>query len=72
MSADRLPAVLSEACADGTQLACAHDRPDGSTLGSCKFAVELSRNGGFSEEELSRLQGVEQFECLGSYGTVEG
>jgi prephenate dehydratase/chorismate mutase/prephenate dehydratase len=72
ISADELPAVLAEACVDGTKLVCAHDRPDGSALGSYHYVIELSRDGGFSEEELLRLQGIEQLEYLGSFGLVAG
>lgn len=67
----QLPSVLSEACADGTELVCVHDRPDGTALGSYRFVIELSREGGFSEAELERLEGVEGLSYLGRYMRIE-
>lgn len=71
ISADELPDLLSSACVDGTELVCVHDRPNGSALGSYRYVIELLRDEGFSKDELTRLQGIEQLEYLGSYSKIE-
>ena len=71
IAAEELPGVLAEACADGTELVCVHDRPEGSALGTYRYVIELERESGFAEEELARLQGIESLEYLGSYARLE-
>ncbi len=71
ISADELPGILEEACVGGTKLLCVHDRPEGSALGNYRYIIELERDGGFTERELARLQGIEQLEYLGSYARIE-
>ena len=72
IAAEELPGVLAEACAEGTELTCVHDRPDGTALGSYRYVMELEREGGFPADELSRLAGIEGVELLGSYARVAG
>ena len=70
ITAAELPAVLDEACVGGTELTCVHDRPDGSALGTYRYVIELAHEGGFSDEELSRLEGTGKLEYLGRYQRV--
>ena len=72
ISAEALPAVLAEACANGTELTCVHDRPEGSALGTYRYVIELQRADGFSKDEIARLEGIESLEYLGSYARIEG
>lgn len=67
-----LPGVLAEACVDGTELVCAHDRPEGSALGTYRYVIELTKEGGFTETDLERLEGIEQLAYLGRYMRIEG
>ena len=71
ISADELPALLGELCADGTELVCVHDRPEGSALGRYHFVVELAHAGGFAEGELERIKANEQVDFLGAYRSIE-
>ena len=72
MPAEDLPDVLSMACVGGTELVCVHDRPEGSALGIYRYVIELERADGFTEEEIARIEGSGQLECLGRYARVEG
>ena len=72
IAADGLPGLLEAACSDGTELVCVHDRPEGSALGTYRYVIELERKNGFSDEEISRLQGIGTLEYLGRYGRIEG
>ena len=72
ITAEELPAVLSEACDGGTTLVCVHDRPAGSALGSYHYVIELTREGGFTDEEIERLEGSGKLTYLGRYSRIEG
>jgi prephenate dehydratase len=72
IGASELPAVLDEACQDGTELVCVHDRPEGSALGTYRYVIELAHEGGFTGEELARIEGIEALTYLGRYGHIEG
>lgn len=72
IAASELPEVLEAACADGAELVCVHDRPEGSELGVYRYVIELSREGGFSDDEIARLGESGQLEYLGRYACVEG
>ena len=72
ISADELPALLEEVCADGTELVSVHDRPEGSALGRYRYVVELARGAGFSSEEIERISGIQGVACLGAYGSMQG
>ena len=63
---------LADLCAEGTELVCVHDRPDGSALGTYRYVIELTRDGGFTDEELTRLEGMGALAYLGRYARVEG
>lgn len=69
--ADELPGVLDAACTEGTKLVCVHDRPEGSALGTYSYVIELERENGFSDEEISRLEGIDALEYLGRYSRIE-
>ena len=71
-AADKLPGVLDAACSGGAKLVCVHDRPEGSALGTYRYVIELEREDGFSDEEISRLEGIDALEYLGHYGRIEG
>ncbi len=71
-AADKLPGVLDAACSGGAKLVCVHDRPEGSALGTYRYVIELEREDGFSDEEISRLEGIDALEYLGRYSRVEG
>lgn len=70
-SADELPDVLAQACEGETELVCVHDRPEGSELGMYRYVIELSRDGGFSDVEVKRLEGIDQLTYLGTFSSVE-
>lgn len=70
--ASELPGVLALACTDGTDLVCVHDRPEGSALGVYRYVIELSREDGFTDEEIERLENTGQLVYLGRYARVEG
>ena len=70
--ASELPGVLALACTDGTELVCVHDRPEGSALGVYRYVIELSREDGFTDEEIGRLENTGQLVYLGRYARVEG
>ena len=72
VAAADLPGVLDAACADGTQLVCVHDRPEGSALGTYRYVIELSREAGFTEDEIARLSTDVGLQYLGRYSRVEG
>ena len=72
VTARELPALLEELCADGTELVCVHDRPDGSALGTYRYVMELRHEGGFADGELERIKGIGQVTYLGAYRSVEG
>lgn len=72
IAADELPGVLDAACSEGAKLVCVHDRPEGSALGTYRYVIELERENGFSDEEISRLEGIEALEYLGRCSRVEG
>lgn len=72
LSADELPDLLEEVCADGTELVCVHDRPEGSALGTYHYVIELMRQEGFSGEEVQRLQDLPHVNYLGAYRSIEG
>ncbi len=71
IAAGELPGVLEEVCTGGTELACVHDRPEGSALGTYRYVIELERADGFTDEELARLEGIGQLAYLGCYARVE-
>lgn len=70
--ASKLPELLDGLCKDGTELVCVHDRPDGSTLGSYRYVIELAHTGGFADAELTRLKGIDGLVFLGAYRSIEG
>ena len=70
-AADGLPDVLAKACDSGTKLACVHDRPEGSALGTYRYVIELSREDGFSDAEIKRLEGIEHLTYLGKFSSIE-
>lgn len=72
MAASELPEVLDAACEGGAQVVCVHDRPEGSALGTYRYVIELTREGGFADEELDRIGGIEQLSYLGRYCRIEG
>ena len=72
MSAEELPGVLDQACENGTALVCVHDRPEGSALGTYRYVVELEHQGGFTDDELARLEGIAQLDLLGRFSSIEG
>ncbi len=71
ITGEQLPGVLAKVCEGGTELVCAHDRPEGSALGTYRYVIELAREGGFDDAELKRLEGIDRLTYLGSYGCVE-
>jgi prephenate dehydratase len=71
IAAGELPGGLEEVCTGGTELACVHDRPEGSALGTYRYVIELERADGFTDEELARLEGIGQLAYLGCYARVE-
>lgn len=71
MSAEELPGVLNSACANGTKLVCVHDRPGKTALGDYRYVIELEREGGFTDEEVSRLEAIAQLQLLGRFASVE-
>ncbi len=71
-TAEELPDILETACQNGTRLTCVHDRPEGSALGSYRYVIELERESGFTDEEISRLKDAGKLEYLGSFARVEG
>ncbi|MBQ3301742.1 MAG: hypothetical protein IJH04_06335, partial [Eggerthellaceae bacterium] len=72
IAADKLPGVLDAACSEGTKLVCVHDRPEKSALGTYRYVIELERENGFSDEEISRLKDIGALEYLGRYSRIEG
>jgi len=72
IAADELPGVLDAACAEGAKLVCVHDRPEKSALGTYRYVIELERDNGFSDEEISRLKDIGALEYLGRYSRIEG
>ena len=72
IAADELPGVLDAACAEGAKLVCVHDRPEKSALGTYRYVIELERENGFSDEEISRLKDIGALEYLGRYSRIEG
>ena len=72
IAADKLPGVLDAACSEGTKLVCVHDRPEKSALGTYRYVIEFERDNGFSDEEISRLKGIDKLEYLGRYSRIEG
>lgn len=72
MAAGELPGVLNAACEDGTELVCVHDRPEGSSLGTYRYVIELTHEGGFTDQGLDRIGSLEQLSYLGRYCRVEG
>ena len=71
IAADKLPGVLDAACSGGAKLVCVHDRPEKSALGTYRYVIELERENGFSDEEISRLEGIDALEYLGRYSRLE-
>ena len=71
-AADKLPGMLDASCPEGTKLAYVHDRPEKSALGMYRYVIELERENGFSDEEISRLEGIDGLEYLGRYSRIEG
>ena len=72
IAAEELPGVLEAVCSNGAKLTCVHDRPEGSALGRYRYVIELEREGGFTDEEVARLEGVGELEFLGRFARVEG
>ncbi|MBP3883327.1 MAG: hypothetical protein J6D54_00075 [Olsenella sp.] len=72
VAAGELPALLGEACSGGTTLVCVHDRPEGSGLGVYRYVIELARDGGFADEEITRLERDCKLRCLGRFARMEG
>ena len=70
-AADGLPDMLAQACDSGTKLVCVHDRPEGSALGTYRYVIELSRENGFSDAEIKRLEGIEHLTYLGKFSSIE-
>ena len=71
MPAEELPDVLQAACTNGTKLVGAHDRPAGSALGTYRFVIELEHEGGFSDDEIKRLDDISQLQLLGRFTCTE-
>ena len=72
MPADQLPGALEAACSNGATLVSVHDRPEKSALGVYRYAIELERANGFTDEEIARIEAATQLECLGRCSRVEG
>ena len=72
IGAGELPALLDELCAEGTELVCVHDRPEGSALGTYHYVIELQRKSGFKSKEVERIKGLPQVDYLGAYSSIEG
>jgi prephenate dehydratase len=72
MPADQLPDALEAACSNGATLVCVHDRPEKSALGVYRYVIELERADGFTDDEIARIEGATQLECLGRCARVEG
>lgn len=72
LDANELPGALAEACDGGTELVCVHDRPEKSALGTYRYVIELAREEGFTDEEVERLEGIDQLTYLGKYGCIDG
>ena len=72
ISAADLSSTLDSACAGGAQIVCVHDRPEGSALGVYRYVIELSRENGFTDDEIARLSAEAGLEYLGRYSRVEG
>ena len=70
-AADGLPDVLAKACDSGTKLVCVHDRPEGSAHGTYRYVIELSREDGFSDAEIKRLEGIDKLTYLGKFSSIE-
>ena len=64
--------VLETACANDTKLVCVHDRPEGSALGTYRYVIELTREGGFTDDEIARLESGGKLKHLGSFTHVDG
>lgn len=71
VSADELPDVLARACEGGNKLVCVHDRPEGSALGTYRYVIELSRENGFPDAEVKRLEGIDKLTYLGKFSSIE-
>ena len=71
LAASELPAALDAACAEGTDLVCVHDRPEGSALGTYRYVIELTREDGFTNDELDRIGGIEGLTYLGRYQRLD-
>ena len=72
ITAEELPEMLDAACSNGTKLVCVHDRPEKSELGAYRYIIELEREGGFTDEDIARLEGVSSLGYLGRFASVEG
>jgi prephenate dehydratase/chorismate mutase/prephenate dehydratase len=72
LSADQLPGALDAACSNGATLVSVHDRPEKSALGVYRYVIELEHAGGFTDEEIARIEDATQLECLGRCTRVEG
>ena len=72
IAADELPGVLETSCSNGTKLVCVHDRPEGSALGTYRYVIELTREGGFTDDEIARLESGGKLKHLGSFTHVDG
>ena len=72
ITAEELPGTLDAACSNGTKLVCVHDRPEKSELGAYRYIIELEREGGFTDEDVARLEGVSSLGYLGRFASVEG
>ena len=72
ITADELPGVLETACANGTRPACVHDRPKSTALSTYRYIIELTREDGFTDDEIARLEGAGKLKHLGSFTHIHG
>lgn len=72
IAGSELPGVLEQVCDGGTQLVCVHDRPEGSELGAYRYVIELTREGGFADDDIATLENMGQLTYLGRFASVNG
>ncbi len=72
LAANELPGALATACSNGAKLVCVHDRPEKSELGVYRYLIELEREGGFTDDEIARIEHDSKLKCLGCCAHVEG
>ena len=72
LAAEELPSTLEAACSNGAKLVCVHDRPEKSELGVDRYLIELEHEGGFTDDEIARIEHDSKLKCLGCCAHVEG